>query len=131
VLALVGLAGIVAMSVVGCYAYYPTPREALEELSIARGEAASAAISGNREHALHWIPVCEGWNRRLVVGTYLRRWKVSDYHLMKSRLVQDRLEELEHAIEDNDDPEEIHEHAIAVSRAFMFLSQAYRSEPLE
>ena len=131
VLALVGLAGIVAMSVVGCYAYYPPPREALEELSIARGEAASAAISGNREHALHWIPVCEGWNRRLVVGTYLRRWKVSDYHRMKARLMQDRLEEMEHAIEDNDDREEIHEHAIAMSRAFMFLSHAYRSEPLE
>ena len=50
---------------------------------------------------------------------------------MKARLMQDRLEELEHAIEDNDDRDEIHEHAIAMSRAFRFLSQAYRSEPLE
>jgi hypothetical protein len=131
VLALVGLAGIVAMSIVGCYAYYPEPGEVLEELAVARTEAASAAISGNREHALHWIPVCEGWNRRLVVGTYLRRWKVSDYHLMKSRLFQDRLEELEHAVEDGDAPDDVREHAIAASRAFMLLSQAFRSETLD
>jgi hypothetical protein len=131
VLALVGLAGIVAMSIVGCYAYYPEPGEVLEELAIARTEAASAAISGNREHALHWIPVCEGWNRRLVVGTYLRRWKVSDYHLMKSRLFQDRLEELEHAVEDGDAPDDVREHAVAASRAFMLLSQAFRSETLD
>ena len=130
VLALVGLAGIVAMSIVGCFAYYPPPSEVLEELSVARTEVASAAISGNREHALHWIPVCESWNRRLVVGTYLRRWRVSDYHLMKSRLFQDRLEELEHAVED-DGPDEIREHALAASRAFMLLSQAYRLEPLD
>jgi uncharacterized membrane protein YraQ (UPF0718 family) len=131
VLALVGLAGIVAMSVVGCYAYYPEPSEVLEELSIANTEVASAAISGNREHALHWIPVCESWNRRLVVGTYLRRWRVSDYHLMKSRLFEDRLEELEHAVEDGDDPDDIREHALAASRAFRFLSRAYRSEMLD
>jgi uncharacterized membrane protein YraQ (UPF0718 family) len=131
VLALVGLAGIVAMSIVGCYAYYPEPAEVLEELSIANTEAASAAISGNREHALHWIPVCESWNRRLVVGTYLRRWRVSDYHRMKSRLFEDRLEELEHAVEDGDSPDDVREHALAASRAFRFLSQAYRSEPLD
>jgi hypothetical protein len=130
VLALVGLAGIVAMSVVGCYAYYPPPSEVLEELSVARTEAASAAISGKQEHALHWIPVCESWNRRLVVGTYLRRWRVSDYHLMKSRLFQDRLEELEHAVED-DGPDDIREHALSAARAFRLLSQAYRSEPLD
>ena len=131
VLALVGLAGIVAMSVVGCYAYYPPPSEVLEELSVARTEAASAALIGKREHALHWIPVCESWNRRLVVGTYLRRWKVSEYHLMKSRLLQDRLEELEHAVEDGDGPDEIREHALSAARAFRLLSQAYRSEPLD
>ncbi|MFM9194405.1 MAG: permease [Planctomycetia bacterium] len=131
VLAVVGLLGIVAMSVAGCYAYYPEPTEVLEELSIASTEVASAAISGNREHALHWIPVCEGWSRRLVVGTYLRRWRVSDYHLMKARLFEDRLEELEHAVEDGDSPEEVREHALAASRAFRFLSMAYRSEPLD
>lgn len=131
VLAICGLVGIVAMSVVGCFAYYPDPKNALEELSTARIEVASAAMSGNRERALQWIPVCEGWNRRLVVGTYLRRWRVSDYHRMKSRLLQDRLEELEHAVEDGDDQEEVREHALAMSRAFRLTSQAFRSEMLD
>jgi hypothetical protein len=66
VLAIVGLLGIVTMSVAGCYAYYPKPAKVLEELSIATTEVASVAIRGNHEHALHWIAVCEGWSRRLL-----------------------------------------------------------------
>lgn len=131
VLAIVGLAGIVIMSVVGCFTYYPEPNETLEELSIARTEVVSAAFSGNHKHALDWIPVCESWNRRLIVGTYLRRFKVSDYHLMKSRLLQNRLEQLEHAIQDKVDPSEIRTLSNATSRAFTLLSLAYHSEPLD
>ena len=130
VLAGVGLAAIVAASVLGCYTYYPPPEQVLGELSLATTEVASAAVSGDREHALDWIPVCESWNRRLVVGTYLRRWRVSDYHLAKSRLLQDRLEELEHAVED-DPPEEVREHALAASRAYLLLSSAWKSQPLD
>jgi uncharacterized membrane protein YraQ (UPF0718 family) len=130
VLAGVGLAAIVAASVLGCYTYYPPPEQVLGELSLATTEVASAAVSGDRDHALDWIPVCESWNRRLVVGTYLRRWRVSDYHLAKSRLLQDRLEELEHAVED-DPPEEVREHALAASRAYLLLSSAWKSQPLD
>jgi uncharacterized membrane protein YraQ (UPF0718 family) len=130
VLAVVGLLAIVAASVVGCYAYYPPPEQVLGELSLATTEVASAAVSGDGDHALDWIPVCESWNRRLVVGTYLRRWRVSDYHLAKSRLLAERLEELEHAIED-DPPEEVREHALAASRAYLLLSAAWKAEPLD
>lgn len=130
VLAMASLAGIVALSIAGCFAYYPEPDEVLEELSIANAEAISAACSGDYDHAGHWIPICESWNRRLVVGTYLRRWSVSDYHLAKSRLYEDRLERLEHAVEDGD-AEEITAAARAASRAHRLLSRSFRETPLD
>ncbi|MBU6275671.1 MAG: permease [Planctomycetes bacterium] len=131
VLALACLGGIVAASVVGCYAYYPPPEVALEELSAANVEAVTSAISGDTKRAADWIPVCEGWNRRLVVGAYLRHGRVSDYHRAKSRLYQDRLEELEHAVEDGDPAAEVSRHALDASRAFRYLGAAFRSEPLD
>jgi uncharacterized membrane protein YraQ (UPF0718 family) len=131
VLALACLGGIVAGSVVGCYAYYPEPGVALEELSSANVEAVTAAISGDAKRSLDWIPVCEGWNRRLVVGAYLRHGRVSDYHRAKSRLYQDRLEELEHTLEDGDPAEELSRLALDASRAFRYLSSAFRSEPID
>jgi len=128
VLAVVGLLTIIAGSIVGCFAYYPDPAETLEELKLAQTEALSAALSGKSEHALHWIPICEGWNRRLQVGTYLRRGRLSDYHRMKARVFQDRLELLEHMVEDGDPPDQIRKQVADTSRAFGRLSTAFRDE---
>lgn len=128
VLAVVGLLTIVAGSIVGCFAYYPDPSETLEELNLAKTEALSAALSGKSEHALHWIPICESWNRRLQVGTYLRFWQLSDYHRMKARLFQDRLEDLEHMVQDRDPSDQIRRHVADTSRAFARLSTAFREE---
>ncbi|WP_010584136.1 permease [Schlesneria paludicola] len=128
ILAGIGLATIIAFSIVGCYAYYPTPHETLDELSLAKTEALGAALTGHREHALHWIPVCESWNRRLQVGAYLRHWHLSDYHRMKARVFRDRLEVLEHMIENRDSDEEIRRQISLTSRAFLRLATAYREE---
>lgn len=130
VLVAIGIAVIVAASAVGCYTYYPPPTEVLGELSVCNTEAVQPAVSGNGPLALQWIPVCEAWNNRLLVGAYLRYGSVSDYHLAKARLYRDRLELLEHALEDDDDPEEIRAAAMAVSRAAMLLSRAFREEPI-
>lgn len=128
VLAGIGLLTIIAFSVVGCYAYYPTPSETLDEMNLAKTEALGAALTGHREHALHWIPVCESWNRRLQVGAYLRHWQLSDYHRMKAQVFRDRLEALEHMVENRDSGEEIRRQIALTSRAFVRLSTAYREE---
>ena len=131
VLALIGLGAIVAASIFGCYAYYPPPEEVLPELSNANIEVAHAALTGSREHAEQWIPVSENWVRRLVVGCYLRHGRVSDYHLSKARLYETRLEELEHAIEDGDDPESLRQVALDVSRAYRLLAAAFHEERID
>jgi uncharacterized protein len=126
VLAGVGFLVILAGSIVGCFAYYPSPDEAIEELGLAKTEALGAALSGDAKHALHWIPICENWNRRLQVGAYLRRGELTDYHRMKARVFADKLELLEHLLEDDAPREEIRRHIAATSRAFGRLSVAFR-----
>jgi uncharacterized protein len=128
VLAVVALLAIVAGSIVGCFAYYPEPGETLDELSIAKTEALQGALSGNTPHALHWIPICQNWNRRLEVGAYLRHRELSDYHRMKARIFRDRLEELDHMLENGDEIEVIRKQVAAISTSFGRLSRAYREE---
>ncbi|MDP1797089.1 MAG: permease [Planctomycetaceae bacterium] len=128
VLALCGLGVIIAISIVGCFAYYPAPEEALEELKVAKTEALGGLLSRHFEHMGHWIPVCEAWNRRLQVGVYLRHGRLSDYHRMKSRILQNHLELLEHMAEDQAPREDLAREIAATSRAFSRLVVAYREE---
>ncbi|TWT73349.1 permease [Allorhodopirellula solitaria] len=93
------LVGLVALSVVACFAYYPPPQECLEEIRMARTECLSAASSGDTKHALFWLPVWEEWSRRLEVATFLRRGQVRPYQRMQGYLIRKKLELLEHELE--------------------------------
>jgi hypothetical protein len=126
VLGVAGLLVVIAASIVGCYAYYPAADESLEELRLANIEVLSAALGGNRQHALHWIPISESWLRRLQVGTYLRTGSLSDYRRMKARICRDKLELLEHMVDGGDAPEDIRKQVNATSQAFRRLNDAYR-----
>ncbi len=55
-----GMIGLVAFSIVACYAYYPSPREVLEEMTLARTETLTSANSGDVENALRWL---EQWEQ--------------------------------------------------------------------
>lgn len=101
------LAGLIALSVVACFAYYPPADECLEEIARARAECLSAANSGDIDHALFWLPIWEDWSRRLEVGTFLRRGEVRRYQSMQGYLIRKKLELLEHELEH--DPYEQHE----------------------
>lgn len=105
VLGMVALLTIVALSLVGCFAYYPDEKECLEEMRIARVEALTGAISGNHNQVARWIPICEDWLRRLQVGVYLRSWSLSDYHRARARIFQQYLELVEHEVEEGDQDE--------------------------
>lgn len=105
VIGMVCLAGLVAMSIVGCYAYYPSPEEVLAEMHIVRGEALSAAHTGDKAQTEYWVDVYSEWSRKLEVGVYLRNWKLSDYHRWKARLLREQLELLKHEVEDEETKE--------------------------
>jgi uncharacterized membrane protein YraQ (UPF0718 family) len=102
------LTGLVVLSIVACYAYYPSPEECLEEITLARTECLSGATSGDKEHALFWLPVWEEWSRRLEVGTLLRHGKLRRYQSMQGYLIRKKIELLEHELEhDPYEPEEV------------------------
>ncbi|MCY2967170.1 MAG: permease [Planctomycetota bacterium] len=96
------LLGVIAFSVVGCYAYYPPPSEVFEELFVAQGEALGSANPQEAEHSLRWIEILDDWSRKLEVGVYLRTGDVSPYHRMKGKLLREKLELLEHEVKDGD-----------------------------
>ncbi len=102
------LAGLVALSIVACYAYYPSTDECLEEIALARAECLSAANSGDKDHALFWLPIWEEWSRRLEVGSFLRSGELRRYQAMQGYLIRKKLELLEHELEhDPYEPEEV------------------------
>jgi uncharacterized protein len=123
-LGMVGLAGFVVFSIVGCYLYYPSPQETFEEMRILRAEVLTAASSGNQKHAAHFIPIWDEWTRRLQVGAFLREGTNRPYRRMKTKVFRDRLEFLKHAIEDSD-TEEIREYSAAVQKAYDRMRKVY------
>ncbi|WP_240928186.1 permease [Thalassoroseus pseudoceratinae] len=127
VLGFVALVGLVAMSIVGCYAYYPPADEIFEEMRIAQGEALSAARSGNHSHAEYWIAVWDDWTRRLQVGVTIRKGSLPKYHRLKSEILRFKLELLEHELEDGTE-EEVWDATTAVSNAYRRMLFAYREE---
>ncbi len=109
----IALTGLVVLSLVGCYAYYPSPSEIFKEMYIIRGEVLTAASSGNKKHAGHFIPIWDDWTRRLQVGAFLREGSNRPYRRMKTKVFRDRLEFLKHAVEEGD-REECNEYIQAV-----------------
>jgi uncharacterized protein len=127
----IALVVLVILSGAGCYAYYPTPQETFEEMSILRAEVLTAVTSGNTKHALHFIPIWDDWTRRLQVGAFLREMSLSPYRRMKAKVFRDRLEFLKHAVEEGD-RDESREYVHAVDQAYgrmrrVFLERQYSS----
>lgn len=120
----VALCVLIALSVVGCYAYYPSPTEVFEEMTILKGEVLTAALSGDAKHATHFIPIWDDWTRRLQIGILLREGNLSAYRRMKAKIFRDRLEFLKHAIEEGD-KEETREYIRFVSNSYLRLRKEF------
>jgi hypothetical protein len=121
------LLGLVAFSIVGCYAYYPPADETFEEIYVAQGEALSAALALNFEQAHRWIDIYDGWTRKLEVGQFLRRGSLPAYHQARAKLVRDKLELLEHEVQDGHRAE-VARLVTEVSKANARLKRAFLEE---
>jgi uncharacterized membrane protein YraQ (UPF0718 family) len=118
------LIGVVALSVVGCYVYYPPPDEVLEEMQIVNVEVVASALSKDWDTAEFWIPIYDDWTRKLQVSMFLRGQSLTPYRRAKAAVLRDKLELLEHEIEDKE-MEESQKLARSVNRAFRRLRGAY------
>ncbi len=127
VVGLTGIVGLIALSVVGCYAYYPAANETLEEMRLARTETLTSATSGNVEGALRWLEVWEQWSRRLEVGTFIRKYELRPYQQMQGYLLRKKLELLEHELEHEElDHDEIRLLVTQLSQTSQRLASAFQ-----
>jgi hypothetical protein len=127
VLGFLALAGLVVLSVVGCFAYYPSPDECLQAMDDARIGALSAAMTMDHTETKYWAERYDDWTRKMEVGTYLRMWELSEYHRWKARLLREQLEVLEHEVED-EEREEVSRLIAHISRTHRRMARAYREE---
>ncbi len=98
-LAAIGGIGLVVLSIVSCYVYYPSPQETLDDMRVVRADALSAAASGDKEEAARQIDFYDDLTRRLQVGYYLRNGKLDDFQRAKASVLRGRLEQLKDALE--------------------------------
>lgn len=124
VLGAIALIGLIGVSVAGCYIYYPSPREIFEEMRIINIEVASAASSQDWDTALYWIPIYDDWTRKLQVSMFLRGHDLTPYRRAKANVLRDKLELLEHEVEDQE-VEESRLLGMSVNRAFGRMKAAY------
>ncbi len=127
ILGLLSLAGLVVLSIVGCFAYYPAPDECLEAMTDTRVGALSAALSMDYTETKYWTERYDDWTRKLEVGAYLRHGELSDYHRWKARLVREKLEILEHEVEDGE-RDEVAKLIAIISRSHNRLYRAFAEE---
>ena len=127
VLGFLSLAGLIAFSIVGCFAYYPAPDECLEAMVDTRISALSGAQTMNPTETKYWAERYDDWTRKLEVGAYLRHGELSDYHRWKARLVREQLELLEHEVEDNE-KEEVSRLIPRIFRSHMRMKRAFLEE---
>ena len=123
-LGLIALVGLLALSILGCFVYYPPPADIFEEMRIINTEVTIAATTQDWETALYWIPIYDDWTRKLQVSMFLRGDQPSRYFRAKANVVRDKLEWLEHELEDRE-AEPARELAWELQTAYRRLRQAY------
>jgi hypothetical protein len=102
VLGVVALAGLVALSVVGCYAYYPPAEQTLEDLQMVHADALTYALSKQADSAMQSIERYDDLTRKLQVGYYLRKYRVDEFQQLRAKVLRGRLEQLKDLLEAGD-----------------------------
>lgn len=120
----VGLLGLIAASVLGCFLYYPPLDEIFEELKQSEIPLVAAGLTQDWEAVNYWLPIVDDWTRRLQVSAYLRQIPQSEEHAAKAEAYRDLLDALRHAAEDRD-VEEAKRYGLAIQRAYSELRAVY------
>ena len=124
VLGAVLLGGLVALSVVAAYVYYPDLPTCLEDLRMVEMETHSAALAGDKRRTQVWIAAWEDLVRRTEVGIWIRRGSVTPEMTTAAETLRERIEALEHAVLD---PEEVdREHVAAELKLLLTAGRAHR-----
>lgn len=102
VVATVSLVGLVALSIVGCFVYYPETKEVRRELASLQADLNSAVAGKEWDNAAFLIPQQKDWAHKLVVGRYIRGQDWNRFQTMRKKVFLSKLEMLMHACEEKD-----------------------------
>jgi uncharacterized membrane protein YraQ (UPF0718 family) len=108
VVAAVSLIGLILLSIVGCYIYYPSTREVRKELAAIQADLNSAVAGKEWDNAAFLIPQQRDWAHKLVVGRYIRGEEWTRYQAMRKRVFMSKLEMLMHACEEREVDESLY-----------------------
>lgn len=122
------IVGLLAGSVFSCYLFYPPREEIMAEMRIANVEIGSAATSQSWDTVEYWLPIQDSWTRKLEVSMFLRLQEYGPFEQGKMSILRDKLDLLKHAAEDKD-PEEAHQAAMAMTKAYSRLREAVVGDP--
>jgi hypothetical protein len=103
VLGAVLVGGLITLSVVAAYLYYPDLPTCIHDLRFVESEAHSAALAGDKRRTQVWISAWEDLVRRTEVGIWIRRGRVSSRMTTAAEALRERIEALEHAVLDPDE----------------------------
>ena len=125
---IIGLAactGVIGVSVIGTYIYYPAAAPLLDELSAINGECVVSANTGNWENVDKLVPLCDDLSRRLEVGVFLREGSVSDFKRAKAKIYREKLDELRDDIAVGQTGR-VKEQAMELYQTYRQMSKAFR-----
>ena len=124
VLGAAALAGLVALSVVAAYLYYPAPTTALEDLKFVEAEAHAAALAGDQRRTRVWIEAWEDLVRRAEVGLWIRSGRFARDVAASAGALREDIEALEHSVLDDEEADP--DHVAAVLKQTLQSGRAYR-----
>lgn len=128
IIGLVACGGLVALSVIGTYLYYPEPNAMLNQtLSQINGNCVQAANTGDWDGVEKWVPLCDDLSRRLEVGVFLRQGSVSEFKRAKAKAYRTKLNELRDDIAAGQTGR-TKEQAMELHRSYLQMSKAFRDQ---
>ena len=101
VLAVMTLVGLIVLSVVGCYIYYPPPGDLFTEMLSVRSDVQMCVLHGNKELALRMVPRLDNLTRKLEVSVFLRTGRYHATGHEKAEALREVLEELRDAFRES------------------------------
>ncbi len=88
------IAGLIILSIIGTYVYYPHPEQVLNDLSQERVNAIVAIRTGKSEEAIRYLERMDLYTRKLQVGVYIRTGRLSQEARAAAENLQEAIEEL-------------------------------------
>ena len=100
VLGAISLLGLVILSGLGCYVYYPPPADTIEDMAMSKANYFVAIQTRDAAEAVKEIEVYDNLTRKLQVGHFLRKWELDEFQQTKAKVLRGRLEELKDLVEE-------------------------------